>query len=131
MDNTLNFLGLCKRAGSLVTGEDGALGAVRSGEAKLLLLASDAAQNTSGKAAHYAELCSVCLVRLPYDKDTLGDLLARRVCAVMAITDKNFAKSFLEKLTAAYPAYQSSLDELTERLKPRKERRKKLQKQGE
>ena len=44
MDNTLNFLGLCKRAGSLVTGEDGALGAVRSGEAKLLLLASDAAQ---------------------------------------------------------------------------------------
>ena len=50
MDKVLNFLGMCKRAGSLVTGEDGALGAVRSGEAKLVMLAADAAENTSKKA---------------------------------------------------------------------------------
>ena len=77
MDKVLNFLGMCKRAGSLVTGEDGALGAARSGEAKLVLLASDAAENTSKKAGFYAESCSVVLVRLPYDKDALGDMLGR------------------------------------------------------
>lgn len=126
MDKVLNFLGLCKRAGSLVTGEDGALGAARSGEARLVMLASDAAENTSKKAGFYAETCGVILVRLPYDKDTLGDMLGRRVCAVMAITDKNFARSFLEKLSSGHPGYQPALEELTERLKSRKERREKL-----
>ena len=126
MDKVLNFLGLCKRAGSLVTGEDGALGAARSGEARLIMLASDAAENTSKKAGFYAETCGIILVRLPYGKDTLGDMLGRRVCAVMAITDKNFAKSFLEKLSSDHPGYQPALEELTERLKSRKERREKL-----
>ncbi|MDD6188914.1 MAG: ribosomal L7Ae/L30e/S12e/Gadd45 family protein [Clostridiales bacterium] len=126
MDKVLNFLGLCKRAGSLVTGEDGALGAARSGEARLVMLASDAAENTSKKAGFYAETCGVILVRLPYDKDVLGDMLGRRVCAIMAITDKNFAKSFLEKLSSDYPGYKPALEELTEKLKSRKERREKL-----
>lgn len=129
MDKVLNFLGMCKRAGSLVTGEDGALGAARSGEAKLVMLASDAAENTSKKAEFYAETCGLTLVRLPYDKDALGDMLGRRVCAVMAVTDKNFAKSFLDKLAAENPAYKPALAELTEQLKSRKERRRSLQKQ--
>lgn len=129
MDKVLNFLGMCKRAGSLVTGEDGALGAVRSGEAKLVMLAADAAENTSKKADFYSETCGAVLVRLPYSKDELGDMLGKRVCAVIAVTDKNFAKSFLEKLSAEHSGYESALDELTESLKSRKERRKKLQQQ--
>ena len=129
MDKVLNFLGMCKRAGSLVTGEDGALGAVRSGEAKLVMLAADAAENTSKKADFYSETCGAVLVRLPYSKDELGDMLGRRVCAVIAVTDKNFARSFLEKLSAEHSGYEAALDELTESLKSRKERRKKLQQQ--
>ena len=128
MDKVLNFLGMCKRAGSLVTGEDGALGAVRSGEAKLMMLASDAAENTSKKAEFYSEVCGTVLIRLPYNKDELGDMLGRRVCAVMAVTDKNFAKSFLEILSADHSGYENALSELTERLKSIKERRKSLQK---
>ncbi len=128
MDKVLNFLGMCKRAGSLVTGEDGALGAIRSGEAKLIMLASDASENTSKKTEFYAETCGSVLVRLPYGKDELGDMLGRRVCAVMAVTDKNFAKSFLEKLSAQHEGYKAALVELTESLKSRKERRKALQK---
>ena len=129
MDKVLNFLGMCKRAGALVTGEDGALGAARSGEARLMMLASDAAENTSKRAEFYAESCGLVLVRLPYSKDALGDILGRRVCAVMAVTDKNFARSFLEKLAAQLPDYKPALEELTERLKSRKERRRALQKE--
>ena len=128
MDKVLNFLGMCKRAGSLVTGEDGALGAVRSGEAKLAMLAADASENTSKKAEFYSETCGIVLIRLPYSKDELGDMLGKRVCAVMAVTDKNFAKSFLEKLSAEHSGYEAAMNELTERLKSRKERRKSLQK---
>lgn len=128
MDKTLNFLGIIKRAGAIVTGEDGAFGSVRSGGTRLLLLAADAAENTSKKAEFYAESCFVQLVRLPYDKDALGDLLGKRVCAVMAITDKNLAKSFLEKLAAERHEYAAALSELSERLKSRRERRQKLQK---
>ena len=128
MDKVLSFLGMSKRAGALVTGEDGALGAVRSGEARLLLLASDTAGNTSKKAEFCAESCGAVMVRLPYDKDSLGEMLGRRVCAIMAVTDKNFAKSFMEKLAAERPEYQPALDQLSELISSRKERRQKLQK---
>ena len=131
MDKTLNFLGMCKRAGALTVGEDGALGAARSGSARLLMTAADAAENTRGKAEHIAELCNVMYLRLPYDKDSLGELLGRRVAAIMAITGKNFSISFLEKLAADDPAYAPALKELTERLKPRRERRKSLQREAE
>ena len=131
MDKTLNFLGLCKRAGAIVTGEDGVNGALRSGEAKLVMTASDTAENTRGKAEHLAELCSVTAVRLPYDKDSLGELLAKRVCAVLAITDKNLARSFMQKLAAADGSYAPAAEALEERLKSRRERRKSLSGSGE
>ena len=37
MDKALNFLGLCRRAGKLLIGEDGVSGAARSGQAVLLM----------------------------------------------------------------------------------------------
>ncbi len=131
MDKTLNFLGLCKRAGALVTGEDGVSGALRSGEAKLVMTASDAAENTRGKAEYLAELRGVTAIRLPYDKDSLGELLARRVCAVLAITDKNLAGAFMQKLVAADGSYAPAAKALEERLKSRRERRRSLAGPGE
>ena len=129
MDKTLNFLGLCKRAGAIVTGEDGVSGAARSGEAKLVMTASDTAENTRGKAEHVAALCGVTAIRLPYDKDSLGELLSKRVCAVLAITDKNLAQSFLQKLAAEDASYAPAARALEERPKSRRERRKALQAQ--
>lgn len=126
MDKTMNFLGLCKRAGALVTGEDGVNGAARSGEAKLVMTAADTAENTREKAEYIAGLCSVTAIRLPYDKDSLGELLGKRVCAVLAITDKNLAKAFLQKLAADDGTYAPAAQTLQERLKSRKERRKGL-----
>ena len=40
MDKALGFLGICRRAGKLLIGEDGVSGAARSGEARLLMTAS-------------------------------------------------------------------------------------------
>lgn len=123
MDKTFNFLGICKRAGALITGEEAAGGAMRAGKAKLLMTAADAGENSRDRSERCAETCAVCAVRLPYDKDSLGELLGKRVCAIIAITDKNLALAFLEKLAAEREEYTASLEKLRDSLKTRRERR--------
>ena len=105
MDKSLSFLGICRRAGKLLTGEDGVSGAARSGEAALIMTASDTASNTTKKALNLSEWGRAPHVRLPWDKDTLGELLNKRVCAILALTDRGLAAAFAEKLAAEYPEY--------------------------
>ena len=100
MDKALSFLGICGRAGKLLIGEDGVSGAARSGEAALLMVASDTASNTRKKAGNLSRWYGIPLVELPWDKDTLGELLDKRVCAILALTDKGLAAAFRQKLDA-------------------------------
>ena len=97
MDKALNFLGMCRKAGKLLTGEDGVSGAARSGEAALIMTASDTASNTTKKALNLSEWGRAPHVRLPWDKDTLGELLDKRVCAILALTDKGLAAALQKK----------------------------------
>ena len=90
MDKALSFLGLCRRAGKLLIGEDGVSGAARSGQAVLLMVASDTADNTRKKAGNLSRWYGIPMITLPWDKDTLGELLDKRVCAILALTDKCF-----------------------------------------
>lgn len=115
MDKALSFLGLCKRAGKLLTGEDGVSGAARSGTAALIMVAADTADNTRKKAANLAAWNRTPQVSLPWDKDTLGELLGKRVCAILALTDAGLAVAFAEKLAAQEP----QLAALAETLKGR------------
>ena len=100
MDKALSFLGLARRAGKLLIGEDGVSGAARSGQAALLMVASDTADNTRKKAGNLSRWYGIPLVSLPWDKDTLGELLDKRVCAILALTDKGLAEAFRKKLAA-------------------------------
>ena len=108
MDKALNFLGLCKKAGKLLTGEDGVSGAARSGEAALIMTASDTASNTKKKALNLSEWNETPHVQLPWDKDTLGELLDKRVCAILALTDQGLAAAFAKKLSEQDPAYEQT-----------------------
>ncbi|HEY4430864.1 MAG TPA: ribosomal L7Ae/L30e/S12e/Gadd45 family protein, partial [Paenibacillus sp.] len=49
MSKALSYLGLAMRAGKIVTGDEAVLKAVRSSEAKLVVLAGDASDNTQKK----------------------------------------------------------------------------------
>ena len=100
MDKALSFLGLCRRAGKLLIGEDGVSGAARSGQAVLLMVASDTADNTRKHAGNLSRWYGIPLIALPWDKDTLGELLDKRVCAILALTDKGLAAALQKKLTA-------------------------------
>lgn len=110
MDNALSFLGICKKAGKLLTGEDGVAGAARGGDAVLIMTAADTAANTKKRALNLGEWHHVQQVSLPWNKDTLGELLDKRVCAILAITDKGLAAAFLEKLAAQDPTYGAAAE---------------------
>ncbi|MDR2530466.1 MAG: ribosomal L7Ae/L30e/S12e/Gadd45 family protein [Oscillospiraceae bacterium] len=97
-DKVLSFLGLVKKAGKLEIGEESCGAAQRSGKARLILVAADAASGTAKRASNYAEWGKTPLITLRYTKDELGDMLGRRVCAVLAVTDRGFAAALAKKL---------------------------------
>ena len=100
MDGILSLLGLAKKAGRLVSGEEPVGGAARAHDARLILLASDAAENTVRRAKHFAEAGACLCARVPADKDALGRAVGRSSCAMLAVTDIGFAETVAGKLAA-------------------------------
>lgn len=100
MDNILSFLGLALRGKSLVMGEEPVGAAARAKDARLLLVAADAAENTKRRAGHFAESGDCLLLPLPYEKDALGSALGRSSVALLALTDIGFANALAQKLKA-------------------------------
>ncbi len=102
-DPILQLLGLARKAGRLEAGEEPVGAACRAHQARLVLLASDAASNTSRRAAHFGEAGSVLWLTLPFSKAELGALLGRSSCAMLALTDFGLAASVVEKLVVRDP----------------------------
>lgn len=114
MTESLGFLGLAKRAGKLAAGEDGVLSALQAGKVRLLLLASDAGENTIRRM----ELRSqgrLPILYLQSDKTALGAALGWEQCAVAAVTDLGMALAFAQKMAEASHAHQSVLEALREK----------------
>ena len=91
-----SMLSLCQRAGRLVSGELPCENAVKSGKAKLLIIAEDASANTKKKFenaafAHKTE----CIVM--GNKIELGQKIGKDMRSSVAITDEGFAQQ-LKKL---------------------------------
>ena len=102
-DPILHMLGLARTAGRLEIGEEPVGAACRSKQAKLVLLASDAAPNTFRRAAHFGEAGNVLWLEVPFSKADLGFALGRGPCAMLALTDVGFASSIVQKLSARDP----------------------------
>lgn len=117
MDKLLNFLGICKKAGAIEIGEETVGAVVRKGRAFLILTASDAAKNAVKKAENYTEWGGCILVRLPYTKQTLGEMLGKRACAIMAVTNLSMAMGLAEKLAAENERYKEAYNGLLDRYK--------------
>ena len=104
MDNSLlGLIGLARKAGRVEVGEEPVSIAARTHKAKLILLASDAAENTIRRAKSLGEIGSCpCLVS-PFSKPELGGAVGRASCAVIALTEVGFAASTAKKLAQADP----------------------------
>ena len=96
-DRLLSFLGLCKRAGYLISGADTVTRAINEGKALLVLYASDVSENSMKQVLKAAHDKNVPVRMLPRTKDELSFALGKH-CGIICTTDQGFAKKILTLL---------------------------------
>ena len=127
VDKLLNLIGLAKKAGKLEVGEEPVGAAARSKHARLILIASDAADNTRRRALHFGEAGECICLEIPPTKEDLGRALGRTSCALLALTDIGFAEAVAKKLAESDEAhYGEAAKRLTIKAARAAERRKEL-----
>lgn len=102
-DPILHLLGLARKAGKLELGEEPVGAVCRARQAKLVLVAGNAAANTCRRAAHFGEAGNVLWLVLPHTKEDLGFALGRGSCAMLALTDVGLAASVVQRLAQLDP----------------------------
>ena len=100
MNRILGLVGLAKKGGRLEVGEEPVAAAARAKDARLLLLAADAADNSARRLRHFAEAGGCLYARLPCTKAELGRAVGRTSCAMAAVTDIGFASAIGALLAA-------------------------------
>ena len=105
MDKLLNLIGLALKAGKLEIGEEPVGAAARARQARLILIASDAADNTRRRAKHFGDAGECICLEIPAAKEELGRALGRTSCAMAALTDIGFAEAVAKKLAESDEAH--------------------------
>ena len=128
MDNALRLIGLARKGGRVEVGEEPVAAATRAHKARLVVLASDAADNTLRRASRFALSAGVPVLQSPYTKGELGLAVGRSSCAMLALTDYGLAASFARKLAETdgeqYGETAAELEEKAQRaLQRQKEQR--------
>ncbi|WP_031514427.1 L7Ae/L30e/S12e/Gadd45 family ribosomal protein [Desulfofalx alkaliphila] len=91
----VNLLGLCQRAGKLLTGDYQVKSAIKSGRALLVLLATDASQRTKKEYLYMGKANKVPVIETG-TKAEYGVLAGKTPRAALAVIDNNFAKGISE-----------------------------------
>ena len=99
----LSLIGLCLRGRNLEVGEEPVEAVARARDARVLLLASDAADNTARRVQHFAEAGQCVWLRIPFTKQELGQATGRGSAAVVAITDIGLAVAVDKRAEKAGP----------------------------
>ena len=120
----LSLLGLALRGGNLVVGEEPVEAVARARDARVLLLASDAADNTRRRVEHFAEAGQCLWLRVPFTKAELGRAVGRSSAAVTAVTDIGLANTIVHRLAELDPVkYDEAAAKLELKAKRAAERR--------
>ena len=116
MDKALGLLGLARRGRLAEVGEEPAGIACRSGHARLLLVAKDAADHTFRRARSFCRSGKPPYICAPYTKEELGG----------ALTDAPLALAFMQALgdTEKYAPVMEELQRQTDRVKKRRQEEK-------
>ncbi|MDD6616950.1 MAG: ribosomal L7Ae/L30e/S12e/Gadd45 family protein [Lachnospiraceae bacterium] len=96
-DNVLSLVGLARKAGKVAAGEFQTEQAVRSGAACLVIVSSEASENTKKK---FSNMCTFHKVPVYFygDKEALGAAIGCEFRASLAILDQGLAASVMKKL---------------------------------
>ena len=94
MNRALMLLGLCQRAGKLVSGEQAVVDSVRRGRAYAVLLDAAAARNTRKSVSDACRFREIPLREAPANE--LGDAIGKPGRMAVAITDEKLSARILE-----------------------------------
>lgn len=90
-NNVAFALGLAQKAGKVASGDFAVRSTLKSGKAKLLIVATDAAPNSKKDMYYLAEVAGVEVIEL-LTRDELGYAIGKAKRTALVITDNNFAK---------------------------------------
>lgn len=93
----LGMVGMAKKAGKLVTGEEKCADAVRSGRSRLVIIACDASDNTKKSLVNTCKYYNAEYIEYS-DKAALGKYTGAQSRAAVSVNDDNFAKAILDRL---------------------------------
>ncbi|SEF49735.1 Ribosomal protein L7Ae [Eubacterium ruminantium] len=100
MDKRLGMIGLCAKAGGLVSGGFMAEKSLADGSARFVIIAEDASDNTVKKFENKCKYYKVPFVKCG-GMDELGHLIGKESRTVVVITDERFAEQFVKKFSPA------------------------------
>lgn len=97
MNNTnfYSFLGLCQRAGKLVSGEVGVNNDLKKGKIKLLIIAEDTSDNTKDDYFKKAKKNKIPVL-LVGNKDILGTSIGKSYRALIGVKDMKMATNLIK-----------------------------------
>ena len=102
-EKLLNMLGLMRKANCIQIGETNTGSAARAGQAKLMILASDASENARSRARGFAAAKSTVSMVLPFTTEEISSHVGVHGCSMAAITDIGFANAFIKVLSQVHP----------------------------
>jgi len=133
LDKQLQLFGLMNKAGRLAIGDEPVTDAVEIRQARVLVLASDAGENTVRRFRRMAQEEKVAFLPLPYTKAEFGAMLGVRSVAVAAVCDIGFAAKLLALQQETHPELAEAaetMQEKAERLFAEQKKKRKEQEQA-
>lgn len=91
------LLGLCMKAGRLLSGSEQVKTAVEDGKGILLILAEDSSERTKEEYIRLAKLSGITW-RIFGEKEKLGHAVGKGIRAVILISDSGFGTSLLQRI---------------------------------
>ncbi len=95
-----SMLGIAEKAGKITSGEFSTENAIKKRQACLVILASDASENTR---KHFSDMCAYrnIPIYLYGNKEELGHAIGKGMRANLAVTDQGLADSIRERIKEA------------------------------
>ncbi|KPU28173.1 hypothetical protein TR13x_02220 [Caloranaerobacter sp. TR13] len=97
MNKFYSLLGLGMKAGYLKSGEMGCEIAIKKRKCRLLIIASDASENTKSKFIKLTRRYGTKYI-IYGDKTTLGSSIGKTLISTIAVCDENFSKAIVKLL---------------------------------
>ena len=100
MSKALSYLGIARMSGNIEIGEENAKALVKSGKARLMIVAQDTSDHAKKRAEGYVFECSTPLVTVPFSKQEISLAVGKAGGSMAAFRDLGLATCFAQALAA-------------------------------